>query len=78
MKARIFYATLCTNRFEFEAVNVTEALARDTLRQGLVAHAKAYNVVDVDEWLGEVMQDIEVRELNFGAFYRDRQHVKGV
>lgn len=70
-KVRMFIATLETRNFTFEACNVSNQLAFETLRTALVKHAQQYEIADVDAWLREVQQDIEIRELRFGKAYRD-------
>lgn len=69
-----FRASLETRNFHFEAFDVTEAAARETLRLGLLHHARDYAIPA--DWLKEFVDDIHVAEIGLGTVLRDRQQME--
>lgn len=72
-KPDFFIASVDTRNFDFEAFGLTDAQAREALRQTLVKHVQQYAPRIADDWVGLTMEDCSVREVWIGAGYRDRQ-----
>jgi hypothetical protein len=70
----IYYAYFDSRNFSFDAIGKTKQDAISALTAGLNAHAEQYGLdkdwVDVDE-------EIYVRQIQFGAAYRDRDLIRG-
>lgn len=66
-----------SRHFQFEAFGPTHDVAAFALRLLLERHAAQYQAAP--EWVGEVMAEVEademVRQLQFGAGYRDGELV---
>jgi hypothetical protein len=71
---QIFIATHESRNFAFDAFGLSEREAREAFKLGLDEHVKQYAAAPgVGSWAKEVMEDLEVREVQTGAAYRDRQ-----
>ena len=69
----IWRAALTSRNFTFEAYDVTESAARETLRRGLAKHARQYH--RPLDWYGDIAEDITAHPINVGACYRDNELV---
>ena len=69
----IFFASLETRNFSFEAFDIDEERARYNLIEALEAHGKQYDL-DV-EWFVEWADSIEVHERRIGKGYRDGSEI---
>jgi hypothetical protein len=66
-------ATLDTRNFSFDALAPGRDEAWGILIQGLKRHGKEYQLPD--DWFGQYLASIEVRTVETGIAYRDREPI---
>lgn len=71
----IYIATIETANFTFEGVGTNETEARMALNEGLIFHARQYNLPT--NW-ARSGYDVEIRTLEIGTAYRDGQKLAAI
>lgn len=69
----IFIASHDSRHFSFDAFGSTEKEAREAFQRGLDEHARQHAFRVSREWADEVMAELDVRQVQLGAAYRDRE-----
>ncbi len=67
----IWVATIDTRSFSFEAYGDSHDSAWGALVQGLHRHGRTHGLGPT--WFADMLGDINVRGVTFGAAYRDRE-----